>query len=296
VARVALVLLLLGVAALGLSGRRHLDWSALSDAPGDTWVGLILIAMAAFIVVGSLQALARILRQKRDIDDVPVPDVLDGRSAWFGYFMAAVVIAAATVVVYLLLKFSADPPPPPRHLNTDPTVGVAPNARAGELSSSDKWALLGAVVIGSSLAVVFAVLRRQRELAETVTEDEEPTEQEGLIDAVAAAEVELDAHGDDTRAAIIAAYLAMERQLVAHGHVRRASDTPTDFLLRAMAVSRVSRGSATRLTDLFREARFSTHPMPETARADASRALARVADDLAHDAYRPATPGAGPRG
>jgi hypothetical protein len=92
--------------------------------------------------------------------------------------------------------------------------------------------------------------------------------------------VELDSHGDDTRAAIIAAYTAMERQLVASGTTRHPSDTPTDFLMRAMSSSRVSRGSATRLTELFREARFSTHPMPSTARADAARALARIGDDL----------------
>jgi len=42
--RVALVLLLLGIAAQGLSGRRHLDWAAISDAPGSTWIGLVLIA------------------------------------------------------------------------------------------------------------------------------------------------------------------------------------------------------------------------------------------------------------
>src|SRR6185436_17103023 len=143
------------------------------DSPGETWIGLILIAMAAFVVVGSLHTLARILRQKRDFDDVPVPSILDGRSAWIGYLMAAVVIIAATVVVYLLLKFSAEPPPPPHAPKSPPTVGVAPNVRAGELSSSDKWALLGAVFVGASLAVVFAVLRRQRELAETATDDEE---------------------------------------------------------------------------------------------------------------------------
>ena len=34
------------------------------------------------------------------------------------------------------------------------------------------------------------------------------------------------------------------------------------------------------VTELFREARFSTHAMPPGARADASRALARVAADL----------------
>jgi hypothetical protein len=111
-------------------------------------------------------------------------------------------------------------------------------------------------------------------------DDQELTEGTALADAVAAAEVELDSHGDDTRAAIIAAYTAMERQLIASGTTRRASDTPTDFLMRAMSASRVPRGSATRLTELFREARFSTHPMPSTARADAARALARVADDL----------------
>lgn len=191
-------------------------------------------------------------------------------------------LAVAILLVYLLLNSAVQVPLIPRDQGESGTGGVPPQPPT-EMGSTDKWALLAAVLLGAGLAIALAALRRRDALAEEALEDdEEPTEQSVLAGAVAAAELELDSHGDDTRAAIIAAYLAMERQLVASGTARQASDTPTDFLLRAVATSQVSRGAATRLTELFREARFSTHAMATTARADAARALARVADDLAH--------------
>jgi hypothetical protein len=297
VARVALVLLLLAIAAQGLSGRRRLDWAAISDAPGSTWTGLLLISAAAFVAFSSLHALARMLRASRaTVDDEPAPSIEGSRVTWYGYLAAAAVIAVAIFLIYLLVTSAVDDPVTPSGQGGFDAVGRPANRPTGDLSSTDKWALLGAVLAGAALAVVFAVLRRRAELAEAPEDDEEATEQAALAEAVAAAEVELDTHGDDTRAAIVAAYLAMERQLVASGTARQASDTPTDFLLRAIAAARVSRGAATRLTELFREARFSTHPMAGTAREDAARALARVADDLAHDADHHANPGAGSRG
>ena len=282
--RVALVLLLLAIAAQGLSGRRHLDWAAISEAPGSTWIGLVLIAAATFVVVTAFRTLRRMLRVTRESDDEPMAPIEGSRVTWSGYLAAAVVVAVTIVLVYLLVKSAADVPVKFRDQGKLGRVAPPSSPPTGDLSANDRWALLLAVLAGGGLAVALMVLRRHADLAEETPEgDDEPTEHASLAEAVAAAEVELDSHGDDTRAAIIAAYTAMERQLVAGGTARQASDTPTDFLLRAMAASRVSRSAATRLTALFREARFSTHRMPESARADAARSLARVADDLAHD-------------
>jgi hypothetical protein len=286
VLRVALVLLLLGIAAQGLSGRRHLDWAAISDAPGTTWIGLLLIAGAAFVVVASLRTLARMLRTSReaDDDDAPMASIEGSRVTWVGYLAAAAVITIAIFLVYLLVKSVVYVPLKLTDPRAVTRLGAPPQPKAGNLSSTDRLALLFAALAGGGLAAVLMLLRRRANLVEDATDDDdEQSQQTALADAVAAAEEELDSYGDDTRAAIIAAYTAMERQLVASGTTRRASDTPSDFVLRAMSASRVSRGAATRLTDLFREARFSRNPMAATAREDAARALARVADDLSHD-------------
>jgi hypothetical protein len=239
----------------------------------------VLIAASAFVVVVSMRALLRMLRVTQESDDEG-PQSIDGsRVRWYGFLAAGAVIALAILLVYLLLKSTVTEPlqfHDPGQVNTG-DVGARSQ---GDRTSIDPWLVLIAVLAGVGLAVV--AFRRRGTLDDELfdDEDEEPSEDSALADAVAAAEVELDSHGDDTRAAIIAAYTAMERQLVASGTTRHASDTPTDFLMRAMSASRVSRGSATRLTELFREARFSTHPMASTARADAARALARVGDDL----------------
>jgi len=279
VARVVLVLALLGIAAQGLSGRRHLDWTAISDNPGSTWIGLVLIGAAAFVAVSGLRALRKMMRMLRDDADDDAPNLLGTRAPWYAYVVSGTLIAVVILLIYLLLRSAVDQPLKFRNQGQVDTTGLR-NRKPGDESSIDPWLVLIAVLAGVGLA--FAAFRRRVGLdEETFDVEEEPTEDEALAGAVAAAEVELDSHGDDIRAAIIAAYTAMERELVASGTTRYASDTPTDFLLRAMSSSRVSPGSATRLTELFREARFSTHPMPESSRADAARALARVADDLA---------------
>jgi Domain of unknown function (DUF4129) len=234
-------------------------------------------------VVVSMRALLRMLRVTQESDDEG-PQSIDGsRVPWQGYLAAGAVIVLVILLVYLLLRSTVIGPAQFRDQGQFLTNDVG-NSQRGQ-TSIDPWLVLIAALAGVGLAVV--AFRRRGATDDELfdDEDEEPSEEMALAEAVAAAEVELDSHGDDTRAAIIAAYLAMERQLVASGSTRHASDTPTDFLMRAMSASRVSRGSATRLTELFREARFSTHPMPSTARADAARALARVGDDLSapHD-------------
>ncbi len=74
---------------------------------------------------------------------------------------------------------------------------------------------------------------------------------------------------DDARAAIIACYVAMEQSLAAAGAARTVADTPDELLARAVAAQLVSGAPAGRLTGLFYEARFSTHPMPMSHRDEA---------------------------
>jgi hypothetical protein len=82
---------------------------------------------------------------------------------------------------------------------------------------------------------------------------------------------------DDARAAIIACYLAMERSLAELGAARAAAETPDELLVRAVDAKLVPPRPAGRLTALFYEARYSTHPMPMSQRDQAARALADLA-------------------
>jgi Domain of unknown function (DUF4129) len=85
---------------------------------------------------------------------------------------------------------------------------------------------------------------------------------------------------DDARAAIIACYVAMEQSLDRAGAAGAVADTPYELLVRAADQGLVQGDSAARLTALFYEARFSTHPMPFTKRDEAQRALGELAASL----------------
>jgi hypothetical protein len=85
---------------------------------------------------------------------------------------------------------------------------------------------------------------------------------------------------DDARAAIIACYVAMEQHLAGAGTGREVADTPDELLTRAAGRGLVRGAAAARLTALFYEARFSSHPMPQGRRGEAEQALAELADSL----------------
>jgi len=93
---------------------------------------------------------------------------------------------------------------------------------------------------------------------------------------------------DDARAAIIRCYLAMEGSLAQAGAARAAAETPDELLKRAFDAGLVPALPARRLTALFYEARFSTHPMPLARRDEAEQALAELAAALPQQA-EPAT-------
>jgi hypothetical protein len=86
---------------------------------------------------------------------------------------------------------------------------------------------------------------------------------------------------DDAQAAIIACYVAMEASLASTGTARDAAETPDELLARAIGSGLLHGTAAGRLTALFYEARYSSHALPATARAEADRALDAISAELA---------------
>ena len=100
---------------------------------------------------------------------------------------------------------------------------------------------------------------------------------------------------DDARAAIIACYVAMEASLAEHGAARVIADTPDELLTRATDLGVVRGTAASRLTALFYEARFSSHPMDREHRAAAAprttpMSVARVSSSSGVSAMTRAAP------
>jgi Domain of unknown function (DUF4129) len=288
VSRAALVLVLLGLAAHGLSGRRDLDWSSIDDTPQSPWVGLLLAAVAGALVVVAARSLMRTMRAASGAldDDDELPDI-EGRPLPRWLIAAAVLFLVAVLVgIYEAAQWAVAPVEPVEQGAVATDLPATADGQQPPVSGLSLLALLlgGAAVLLYLGARLLASRRATRPTLDGSADGHETTgdSDETTVLAVALQEAggELARHDED-RTAILAAYDAMERRLAAAGATRRASDTPTDFLHRAVRAAGVSRGAATTLTELFREARVSTHPMPPDARGDAARALARVSADLA---------------
>jgi hypothetical protein len=99
---------------------------------------------------------------------------------------------------------------------------------------------------------------------------------------------------DEARAAIIACYVAMETILARAGTTRSIAETPDDLLARAASRLPMSGEAARRLTSLFYEARFSSHPLDGNSRAAAEDALAELALELGRARPAPAQAASGP--
>lgn len=98
---------------------------------------------------------------------------------------------------------------------------------------------------------------------------------------------------DDARLAIIACYVAMEQSLARAGASRGAAETPDELLDRVAESGLVHGGEAARLTALFYEARYSTHPVPDERRDEARHALEVLAAGLGRRAEQAAAEASG---
>jgi hypothetical protein len=90
--------------------------------------------------------------------------------------------------------------------------------------------------------------------------------------------------------------VAMETSLAEHGAARAVADTPDELLRRATASGIVRGTAAARLTTLFYEARFSSHPLVSGQRDAAGQALGELAALLAEAEATAATEATAPAG
>jgi hypothetical protein len=139
------------------------------------------------------------------------------------------------------------------------------------------YGLLVVVLIAAVAISIWWSSRLRRPAAPLVIVDTSAEELREAVESGRAALAEI----DDARAAIIACYVAMERSLAERGTQRSVADTPDELLARAVAAGTVRGPAASRLTALFYEARFSTHPVAAGQRAAASAALDELAGELA---------------
>ncbi|HKC18784.1 MAG TPA: DUF4129 domain-containing protein [Candidatus Dormibacteraeota bacterium] len=158
-------------------------------------------------------------------------------------------------------------------------IGALPppvsSGQANTLQGADTiWLslVLAALLAGIFLMWLFWPARRQARPRRTSAVQ---TEKEPMVEAVDEGIDALHAIADP-RQAIIAAYTSMEASLVHAGVPRRRSDTPFEFLSRALAAVVGISTDAGRLTYLFEFARFSPHDVDTSMRADALGALQKI--------------------
>ncbi len=159
-----------------------------------------------------------------------------------------------------------------------------PPQGGGQIELMVIYALLAAAVLAGVIACL-AVLRRRRPAgpvpqADPELADWQSGDQADLGRAVESGQAAL-RQVDDARAAIIACYVAMERTLAQAGTSRADADTPDELLARAAADGLLHGGAGPALTEVFYEARYSSHPVPPGRKEAAEDALGELAAELA---------------
>ncbi|AUG82076.1 hypothetical protein CFP65_7498 [Kitasatospora sp. MMS16-BH015] len=182
----------------------------------------------------------------------------------------------------------SDPLPPPSGPPTTPPPPTHPPAPTETHHSAGPLLGIIALTLVAIAAVVGLVLlyrhyghllRRRAATAPGLFDSPPEEPDQALAEAVDSGRRAL--HGEDVRTAVIACYAAMELSLADSGVPGRASDSPSDLLARAAADGRLAGEAPQALAELFREARYSTHPMTPHHLDRARAALDTIAAQLA---------------
>ncbi len=198
----------------------------------------------------------------------------------------AVAVAVATLIGLHLHLFTAVPKTPGAavpHAATPSPRTLRPGSAPGSVFHIPLADVLYALLIAALLAGLAVSLWWARRLRPSIGSREDAFiayDSEDLREAVESGRSALRTV-DDARAAIIACYLAMENSLAERGTARGIADTPDELLARARQSGIVRGTAAARLTALFYEARFSSHPLDHRQRDAAEQALDELAAALA---------------
>src|SRR5262249_53017821 len=124
------------------------------------------------------------------------------------------------------------------------------------------WMAAGSVVLAAAMATGLVLLTKGRKWSE---QQAAPPPSQPLPSAVAASAVDRSlealAAEKDARTAVIAASEGREHALAESGIPRPRWETPFEYVDRILLELGATAGTAARLTELFEEAKFSTHPV-----------------------------------
>ncbi|HEY2449623.1 MAG TPA: DUF4129 domain-containing protein [Mycobacterium sp.] len=300
--RVVAVIVLLIVIAASLRGYLPGVDRAAQKSPPDSGASLLyVVAMLGVSVL--IVAVAIIVRLRDPRRTAPSASGLSerfsdgrGRPTWRVLVIAAAVLVAWLLTVWLLSHFvtlnvGGQPPTAPPSTAPTPATNASQPPQPPEVGAdrdvlhyliATTVALFVLIVVG---AVATARRRRVGEppivVAEISRPPTAPSTSESLVRAAEVGLAEIGDRSREPRAAIIACYAAMERELSrVPGAVPQDFDTPTEVLARAVENHALHGDSAAELVNLFEEARFSPHVMSEAHRMNALSVLQLVLADL----------------
>jgi Domain of unknown function (DUF4129) len=299
---VALMVLMIFVAA-ALRGYLPAQEHAVHREPGSSQAALVFViaALSASLALLTIAVIAR-LRDPRPAapsggDLSELLGTGTGRPNWRVLLIGLAVIVAWLLIVTLLIQLfvrHGASPSAPTPAPTAPPSGRAtgqPPEQHPQNNTGDLFAILLAATIPMLLVIVTGSVimwrRRWRATTPGAIADhhfESPTPAPRSASLVRAAELGLAEIGDlnrEPRAAIIACYAAMERELAnIPGAAPQDFDTPTEVLVRAVEHQALHADNAAQLVNLFEEARFSPHVMNEGHREVAVNVLRLVLAEL----------------
>lgn len=163
---------------------------------------------------------------------------------------------------------------------------AAPSRRSTPASAMDFGGILLDVVLGALLllllwllvASAMSLIRRWQELRRVRREGPLPEVDDAVLDSVAQAtrrQQQRILEGTPSNA-IVACWVDLEHAVAAAGVERRPSETSAELTIRVLDALDVDRSALRALGALYREARFSAHPLTEQERASARDALAAL--------------------
>jgi hypothetical protein len=224
-------------------------------------------------------------------------------SRWLPVLGVVAVLAVGAVAAALSSPEITNLPVPPLDSSSPrpilrPSGGgpdVRPQGQHGAAYTLPDWILYAAMAVCGLLAVVLIgslvwyLLRnstpKQKPRLFVEPQDARPmvaaNTGEEVIAAVEAGLVELTDTDTDPRRAVIACWVRLERAAAAAGTPRLTGDSPTELVTRLLAGHQVSRPTLEGLAEVYREARYATHPVDEGSRRAAIAALRQLRAELA---------------
>jgi hypothetical protein len=292
--RIILTGLLLVIVIAGIRAGFALTWNTAWQGPWHDRRHAVVLAVALELVCAAL-LIALVLRHRRSRS--PGSPARQLRAALFRLIPAMMVAIGAALAFENQLPTHPRPARNPfRPIRLAPPKRVRVPVPSGSPSSLAFIKYVALAIVAVALAALVAILlRRLRSRPAPVELIPVVDDEAALRDAVAAGRMAL-GEVSEPRMAIINCYLAMERSLADAGAIRVAAETPDELLARSLAAGLLHGDAPAELTSLFYEARFSTHPVPESARRRALSALDLILADLDGGTRRGGAPGGGAAG